>query len=323
MTLTRRQWLRAALACSLWPLAGCNRSAVGLPKDKIMQKYPMKTYAIGRFLIDIPEVAKEVSLSQAYAGMSVEWFDSTKEKFISLLKQKRMSLSGMDSGKPILAMDQSGTDDNTHFFMFRQLDPETGYSEIDAYRYSESLNGFHLFSSPVDPNRYSEALSYANMVMNAVQPRVVTPSMTERGACFDHAFVSGVETSDNEEAAIMAKFDNVIMNFFTKTLQSPVTEPSLLQRGNRASGFPGATVLRKTKREVAGLDGAEFSFKDVPDSTTPYSFQWEYDGQPKSVSAPQMAAGLDSRDSTSMSQDELLGLWDAVLESIRKRPGAV
>jgi hypothetical protein len=73
MSFTRRQLLQAVSAWSLLPLAACKPDVAGLPKDKIIQKYPLKTYAVGRFLIDLPEVAKEISLSQKCAGMRVVW----------------------------------------------------------------------------------------------------------------------------------------------------------------------------------------------------------------------------------------------------------
>jgi hypothetical protein len=322
MTYTRRQLLRASLACSLLPLTACDRSVAGLPKEKITQKYPMKTYAVGRFLIDLPDAAKEVSMSQRYIGMKVKWIDASKAQFASVLKQKRLSLSGMHRNEPILLKDEAGSDEDTHFFLFKQLSPESGLLEVDAYRYAAQLNGYHFFSSQVDPQRSDEALPYARKVLSAVQSRLVTPATTERGACFDHAFVTGSNAQNGEEAAILASFDNVSMSFFTQAIDS-VSGIPLMQRAERASEFPDVKILRKTKREIAGLYGGEFSFKDVPQASSSYSFNWEYDGQPNSVAAPKMRAGLETMGSTSLPQDELLGLWDAVLESIRVRPGAV
>jgi hypothetical protein len=322
MTFTRRQLLWGMVAGSFLPLIGCNSNVVGLPKDQILQKYPMKTFAVGRFLIDLPEAAKEVSMSQEYIGMNVKWIDASKAQFASVLKQKRLSLSGMHRNAPILLKDEAGLDENTHFFLFKQLSPESGLLEVDAYRYAPQLNGYHCFSSQVDPQRSDEALPYARKVLSAVQPRLVTPAMTEQGACFDHAFISGSDAGNGEEAAIMASFDNLSISYFTQAIES-VSGIPLMQRAERASEFPDAKILRKTKREIAGLNGGEFSFIDVPQASSSYSFTWEYDGQPNSVAAPKMRAGLETMGSISLPQEELLGLWDAVLASIRVRPGAV
>lgn len=326
MSLSRRQLLQAAAAWSLLPLAACKPNIAGLPKDKIMQKYPLKTYAVGRFLIDLPEVAKEVSLSQECSGMRVAWEQKPEAQFKFVVNQKRLSLSGTDRGQPILLKDEPGSDPNIHIFLFKQVSPKTGLLEVNVYRYASELNGYHLFSSEIDPERAGEALPYANEVVRAVQPRLITPAITERGACFDHAFVSGTDPELSEETSILARFNDITLNFSTQVIYKVDDGPSLLKRAAIASDFPEVKVLRKTKRDVAGLSGEEFSFINLPGSqkTVSHSSEWEYQGQVKSVATPKIHAGLEfTGESAAISDEELLGLWDTVLGSIRLRPGAV
>ena len=326
MSLSRRQLLQAAAAWSLLPLAACKPNIAGLPKDKIMQKYPLKTYAVGRFLIDLPEVAKDVSLSQRCTGMRVAWEEKSEAQFKFIVNQKRLSLAGMDGGEPILIKDEPGTDPNTHFFLFKQVSPETGLLEVNVYRYSSELKGYHLFTSPIDPDRAVEALPYAIEVVRVVQPRLTTPAITERGACFDHAFVSGTDPELGEEIAILARFNDITLSFSTQVIYKVDDGPSLLKRAAIAGDFPEVKVLRKTKRDVAGLSGEEFSFINLPGSqkTDSHSSEWEYQGQVKSIATPKIRAGLKfTGESGAISDEELLGLWDAVLGSIRLRPGAV
>jgi hypothetical protein len=327
MIYTRRQLLRASLACSLWPLTACNRNVAGLPKEKITQTYPMKTYAVGRFLIDLPEVAKDVSLSQRCTGMNVIWEEKSEAQFKFIVNQKRLSLSGMDGKEPILIKDEPGSDPNTHIFLFKQVSPETGLLEVNVYRYSSELKGYHLFTSPIDPERAGEALPYANKVVRAVQPRLITTAMSDRGACFDHAFVSGADPAMGEEASIMAQFNDIRISFSTQVTDKVDDGPSLLKRAERLKGYPDIKILRKTTREVAGLNGEEVAFKTPTDSeATSHSFQWECQGKPNSIAEPRISAALNipsGTDAASINNEELLGLWDAVLGSIRLRPGAV
>lgn len=327
MSLSRRQLLQAAAAWSLLPLAACKPNIAGLPKDKIMQKYPLKTYAVGRFLIDLPEVAKSVSLSQRYIGMDVAWEEKSEAQFKFIVDQKRLSLAGIDGGEPILIKDEPSSDPNTHTFLFKQVSPETGLLEVNVYRYSSELKGYHLFTSPIDPERAVEALPYASKVVRAVQPRLITAVMSDRGACFDHAFVSGADPAAVEEASIMAQFNDIRISFSTQVINKVDDGPSLLKRAERLKGYPAIKILRQTTREIAGLHGEEVAFKTPTDSeATSHSFQWEYEGKPSSLAAPRISAGLNIPSGTaavSISNEELLGLWDAVLGSIRLRPGAV
>jgi hypothetical protein len=117
------------------------------------------------------------------------------------------------------------------------------------------------------------------------------------------------------------------MSFSTQVIDKIDDAPSLLKRAERLKGYPDIKILRKTTREIAGLDGEEVAFKTPTDSeTTSHSFQWEYQGKPNSIAAPQISASLNipsGTDAVSISNEELLGLWDAVLGSIRLRPGAV
>ncbi|AMP12843.1 T6SS immunity protein Tli4 family protein [Collimonas pratensis] len=327
MSFTRRRLLQAAIVWSLLPLAACKPKIAGLSKDKIMQKYPMKTYAVGRFLIDFPEVAKDVSMSQRFSGMDMEWKPATADQYRTLLSLRVNTLKGIDPSTQLFIKDEAGTIPQSRILFFEESANKDGLIQFEAYRFAEEVNGYFFLTGSAARKKVALVAPSVNEVLGIIQPRVIDPKMTENGACFDRAFVSGTHPSVGEEVAILVRFDDIAVSFSTQVIDSVDSGPSLLQRAAKADEYPGVKILRKSKREVAGLSGAEFAFKAPPGSeVNSHTFQWEYQGTPNSTAAPEMRVGLtipNGTDAAKLSDEELLGLWDAVLGSIRLRPGAV
>ncbi len=107
--------------------------------------------------------------------------------------------------------------------------------------------------------------------------------------------------------------------------------PKLMQMmGNLASN---TRTLRRGDRPLAGLDGQEMLTKISADGVTAYYFIWEAKGEPKSVTHPnthielrlggELNTKTEQRDSSTLSEEEALGLWDEILNSFHLRPGAV
>jgi hypothetical protein len=127
----------------------------------------------------------------------------------------------------------------------------------------------------------------------------------------------------HDGVAIIANLDNIRIGFSARVVERVDDGPSLLERAEQISGFPGAKSLRKSRRELAGLNGSEFAFIDTPQASAAYSLQWEYPGQASSIGAPRIEASIETTGPISITGQELLGLWDAILSSIRLRQGAV
>lgn len=327
MSLTRRRILQAAAIWSLLPLTACEPNAAGLSKDKIMKKYPMKTYAVGRFLIDFPEIAKDVSMSQRIDGTDFKWKSVTEDQYTALLSSRVRALKGIDPSTHFLVSDELGAVPQSRIILFENDNDRDGLLQFEAYRYAADARGYFFLSGPVARSNIALVNPSVNEVLKLIQPRIIDPRMNDRGACFDHAFVAGTDPKLGEKVVIMVQFNEITMNFVTEVIDSVDGGPSLLQRATKADEYPDVKILRKTNREVVKLSGAEFAFKTPPGSeATSHAFEWEYQGKLNSVAAPKMKVGLsipNGADAAKTSDEELLGLWDTVLGSIRLRPGAV
>jgi hypothetical protein len=92
----------------------------------------------------------------------------------------------------------------------------------------------------------------------------------------------------------------------------------------------GLSRLRNRARPVGPIQADEILLAGTQDGKRGYAFKWEAPGKANSLAEPNLNVTLEVRESaytTNMesfaSDEEALELWDAVVDSIRMRPGAV
>jgi hypothetical protein len=323
MSLTRRQLLQAFAACATLPLLACQRSIAGFSKDKIMQKYPMRTHAVGRFLIDLPEAAKDVSMSLKIFGEDIVWKASAEAQFQALVAARISGLKGPDPATQMFVREGVGDTPKTRIILFEEDSSRDGFIGYEGYRYEDAAGGYFILKGVAERKKVENVVPTVKDVLKLVHPRIGDEKVTDKGICTDHAFVGGVDPAMYEKIGLMASIGGIAIGFSTQVVDKVDDGPSLLQRAEGLIGFPDAKLLRKSKREVAGLNGAELAFIDTPDAGSRYSLEWEYDGKARSISAPVFSASMNSNGPISIPLEELLGLWDVILGSVRLRPGAV
>ncbi len=288
-----------------------------------MQKYAMKTHAVGRFLIDLPETAKDLVMSLRIFGTEIEWKRSTAAQYQTVVTARINRLKGANPATQLFVRDDAGEVPESRIIQFEEDETRDGFIGYEAYHYAEEVGGYFLLTGAASRRKVANVIPSVNEVLKLVHPRLTDHTMTARGIYLDKAFVNGVDPGWGEQVAIMASIGPIRTRFSTHVVESVDKGPLLLRRAESINGFPEAKVLRKSKREIAGLIGAEFAFIDIPQASTAFSLEWRYEGQPNSVVAPQMSASMSSDVEMSIPQDELLGLWDTILDSIRLRPGAI
>ncbi len=92
----------------------------------------------------------------------------------------------------------------------------------------------------------------------------------------------------------------------------------------------GLSRLRNRERPAGPIWAEEILVAGTQDGKRGYGFKWEAPGKPNSLAEPQLNLELEVGESAyttnaqSFSTDEeALALWDAIVDSIRLRPGAV
>jgi len=107
---------------------------------------------------------------------------------------------------------------------------------------------------------------------------------------------------------------------------------------NRAGGIlvgmlgmaAGLHRLRNRERKVGPIWAEEILVAGTQDGKRGYGFKWEAPGKAESLAEPQLNIALEVSESAYKTNaesfkddEEALALWDALVESIRLRPGAV
>ena len=98
-------------------------------------------------------------------------------------------------------------------------------------------------------------------------------------------------------------------------------------------------TLRSGERTVAGMPGEELLIKIKADGVTAYNFVWEFQGRDDDDDGPISLANPNTRielrvggaktgtnatsETSVLTQEETLALWEALLAGFQLRPGAV
>lgn len=92
----------------------------------------------------------------------------------------------------------------------------------------------------------------------------------------------------------------------------------------------GLSRLRNRERLVGPIWAEEILVAGTQDGKRGYGFKWEAPGKPNSLAEPQLNLELEVGESayttnaqSFTSDEEALAIWDAIVDSIRLRPGAV
>ncbi|MEQ6351560.1 T6SS immunity protein Tli4 family protein [Ralstonia pseudosolanacearum] len=101
-----------------------------------------------------------------------------------------------------------------------------------------------------------------------------------------------------------------------------------------AGQLSGLKILRKRQRNVGPIEAEEYATAASGNGQRVYAFAWESQGKDKSLSEQNIVAALKVLEQSVItehtpyrpafkSDEEALQLWDAIIDSIRLRPGAV
>lgn len=303
-----------------------------------MKKYSMKTYCVGRFLIDLPEKADSIDWIQRYRGNEIAWVGNTKKNQFQLEMRRREDMLNTTPAylkNDTMALVQAGDGPvpDSRYFLYYTIDSGGGYYNIDEYRHFELGAGYFKVSSGVDEERGGLAISEVAGDLSPLEWRIPDNIPQRPGVCIDHGFIAGVE-DEGEQVSISVHIGKIYIGFDTQAVGSePVQQESLLRRFERAvveAYFKDSTrSLRSGSRQIHDYSGEEVGYKNMPNSSALelMKLTWEYEGKPNKLDHPSIGLTLEVSGppdvSAPIDDDEILGLWDAVLSSVRLRPGAV
>ena len=349
-----KQLLLVPLSCCL---AACG------PNEKERMKISeltadMTTFCIGRHLVDVPKSFKPMNIAwpsntfmpagidpQEAAQMSAEVVDavSSKEKFKlqveKVLAENRLERVGMNTF-PLLDHTEKISENEVLIRLWDDgLKKGGGYRETEIHKLSSGIYFFTRAKS-YENDFPTKEKSLREFTSNISAYDVTKPA--QPGLCLGPLLIGGSYGSEiiNSFAFRSTDFPDILLSFDMST-HSRDSETTLLQRANDPKNLlrifdVSYSTVRKGKLQVAGMNAEEllikFSSKDREGNAhLEHKLMMETYRPTPSPSKPTIEArlitgqqGLDgTRHTSSLTDAEVTALWDAVMKSIRLRPGAV
>jgi len=298
-----------------------------------------KTHCFGRQLVDLPPDARII---QRYELLS--------EEVQRLQGDIAVGKAQIEAREQALKAEKHETAGS---MFIREVPLANGSVALISYNRAFNTNSLRVYTYLVaggtEPRMYlyntfvslrleKTAIAFFEFLSKNIRALAPNEIPNGQGFCIDGAFIAG-----NENRSESSMVDITLPNHpgaqieIFATTQGEV-EPSLLDR-LKAEGlsallarFNGLKVLRKGKHPVGELAAEEYLTVGEENGHRMYAFAWEVPGKASSVAEPNISVQLGVLDNSDedegpppppafKSDEEALQLWDAIINSIRPRPG--
>ncbi|WP_172583280.1 T6SS immunity protein Tli4 family protein [Cupriavidus taiwanensis] len=310
------------------------------PRNILMDKSGWKTHCFGRYLVDLPSQAK-ISAAYKLWGAEIERLPNVSATSLQGKVEKQAT------ALRAMSHDTAGS------MLVRRIDHGNGSTSLLSWSsprrtilmyeeaYLTTTNPWQAFkySGDISASRQAMAVAFLDTLATNIHSRADNEIPNGPGFCIDKGFIAGNDyRSESVQVGItLPQHPNVFISFDAST---GAEEDRLLERVDKflaaavAGPIAGLKVLRKRERNVGAIPAEEYATAATGNGQRVYVFAWESQGKNKSLSEQNVSAGLrvleqpvDSPQTpyqpAFQSDDEALQLWDAIINSIRLRPGAV
>ncbi|WP_354686736.1 T6SS immunity protein Tli4 family protein [Cupriavidus necator] len=293
------------------------------------------TRAIGRHLVDVPVNAGTVE-SYVYNKVKIDPLPAiqTRVSFDHMVAQREQVLRATKHERRGSMFIERVPHDNGAVTLIAWADQDL---EI-LYRFDTYfLAGSRAlkYSGEVDPDRRESAIALRQRL--STEWRSITSSTSVEGIGYvvnDTILTANRFNLESWSMVIQLAGKPDVSLAITSYTQHKV-EPGLRKRaGGVLAAMLGAVAgvipLRNRERPVGPIQADEILVAGTQDGKRTYGFKWEAPGKADSLAEPNLNVSLQVGESAYLtnkesfaSDEEALELWDAVVGSLRLRPGAV
>jgi hypothetical protein len=305
---------------------------------KQMENQELDSLAIGRYLIGFPKGAIAANWYQRILGFGelTVCKGVTKAEVEKLAQERAAHFQAKPhhAGGTLLNRVRKLNIQDSYAVIYWDLDygkkSEKTYIKCDDFILKDHV--LYRFKGIVAANLKGQDGRYGALesLCSGLRSRRNDEISLEPGSCFDSTIlVDGPEspTSDHITASVLWP-DRPDVRFHVTTFPNGHhPDPPLLTRLQRANAITRSGVLRSGPRTIAGNAGEEHLERvRERNGTTGHLFIWEAQGLPFRYDRPQLrlsmmtGLGKGAPQNSSLSDDDALKLWDAVLASWRWRP---
>lgn len=310
---------------------------------KDLQMSDMKTYCVGRYLVDLPMDAEINGQSYRYelGQIGTNTSAQTTESFQQTMEAREAELkSGKQRGGYNLSnVRRQGM--STWIFEFEQkllLGPSTGF---EAHVWDDGVT-FSMEETGYEPLKFKEVLAELQTnVLSNLHARHPDDIPSQPGFCLKGGFIKNDGSHPHYESAGMsfkfAQWPGVLVTLQTMTV-TRLGEMKLLQRmdsGPVPEAFKdlvrGIRFIRRGERSINGRDGEEM-LSTVPSGNGYHlhDFRWEAHGTNlndplKPTVIVDLESGMRRGDDGApvrprLTDEQAVALFDAIANSVRLRP---
>jgi hypothetical protein len=310
----------------------------------------MQPVCVGRFVVEIPSVARIKGWTQKVDATKIEAitppsinkmaFEAKIDQRVTLLKTSPSQTEGyLFKDKINLTPDSKLISSNINVSKYKS---DGFLYKLDAFFWRPALEmSFHASTT----DDYLETgIERISKIVKSFSP-IPASDMTRLppGLCIEQGIITG-STFRAEEVAVSGRIDEypgLSFSFYTQTAFKSYEDPTMLERNSHSfnlGDWIGKTAsastkfLRKGKRELNGQKGEEMVAVITYNGETSMKANAEFYPSPNTLDKPMIEVSLSDKThdmnthqpfNKNLTQEEFLALWDALLNSIKLRPGAI
>ena len=298
------------------------------------------THCYGRFLIDLPPQAIIIGAGYDLWGDPIEQLDEPAESLAALINQRESGLKEQQHDKIQSSMFLRRLEHGEHSKSL--LSWSSGASlemyMLDTYVVAKPAWRVYRWKGGVSPDREQHAIEMANDLARNIRSREPGEIPTEPGFCLDGGYIAGSQFQ-SEGFRLGVSFPEHPGAYFAFRSSTGAEKDRLLERIDgflmgAAKLVAGIETLRKGRHHVGPIEAEEYLVAGSDKSQRVYSLAWESQGKDGSIGEPNITVSLgvlgrnnkadgSPPDPAFESDQQALDLWDAIIDSIRLRPGAV
>ncbi|MGT0197345.1 T6SS immunity protein Tli4 family protein [Burkholderia pyrrocinia] len=292
--------------------------------------------AIGRHLVDVPNEATIVE-TYKYNEVKIEPLPEIKapESFGDLISRKENELRSTEHISRGNMFVERVPHANGSVTLVSWSNPNSNYEYYKFDTYFRAGTKSLMYSGKVSPDRKSSALATCQNLSR--EWREIPAGELPEGVGFvvDDTILAAKRFNLESWEMVIQLPDKPDAWFRLTAYAQRKVEPGLRARaGGILPALLGAVVgvgqLRNRARPVGPIEADEILVAGTQDGKRTYGFKWEAPGKAYSLAEPNLNASLrvgegayPTNKESFANDGEALELWDAVVDSIRLRPGAV
>jgi hypothetical protein len=335
---------RKAATAMLLALCGCT-APLSPPQERIkainmsQDNTPKKTHCLGRYLVDL-NADVTVDAYFVYAEGKVETRlsveQSSFERVVSM-REEKLKNTPHDKGGSMLV---GKTELSSNRILIQSWTSAAGSKKIimnESYIYLPEKHVLFLRNTETSATAQTRSIDLARSIAADYRYRASDETPSGVGFCINSGLIADkhLNTEEVKAAFHFKQYPSVSVYFNSYVTGNP--DSDLLDRlgglpASLAQAAAGMTSLRRGNHNLGPVKGQELLVRASAEGKRSYEFLWESQGRANSIEFPFISLKLTTTAETNngkiidapfKTDEEALKFWDAILQTIRLRPGAV